>query len=158
MPGLTGLLSYITGHDREDVADPYLMRVSRRAWEDLGITPPVDDLAEIVDRHPILNKFYETYASADAVDRGTRVSQLEDPKIFRIRRGEWRGAVRYFPEDGVQWLCRNVQLSRYHEEDDAYNRLGDLERNGRLLPERDEREAARGDLYDSLHAPSQGAP
>lgn len=147
MHGLTGLPDYVTDHDREDVADPYLLRVGRRAWEDLGVNPPVDDLVETVNRHPILKKFYETYSSADAVDRGTPISQLDDPKVFRIRRGQWRGAVRYFPEDGVQWLCRNVSLSRYHEEDDAYDRLGDLERNHRLFPEDDERRAARGDQF-----------
>lgn len=147
MGGLTGLLQHIAGHDRDDVADPYLLRVSRRAWDDLGVTPPVDDLAECMDRHPILKKFYETYSSPEAVDRGTPISQLEDPKVFRIRQREWRAAVRYFPEDGVQWLCRNVQLSRFHEEGDAYDRLGGLERDGRLLPDGDERKAARSDRF-----------
>lgn len=147
MRGLEGLMGYITDHDREDVADPYLLRVSQRAWADVGVKPPTDDLAEVVDRHPILKKFYEVYSSADAVDRGTPIRQLEDPKVFRIRRAEWRGAVRYFPEDGTQWLCRNVSLAKYHEEDDAYNRLGQLERDNRLLPEPDERRTARGDQY-----------
>lgn len=147
MRGLTGLMGYITGHDREDVADPYLMRVSQRAWDDVGVDPPADDISEVVDRHPILKKFYEVYSAADAVDRGTPISQLEDPKVFRIKRNQWRGAVRYFPEDGTQWLCRNVSLAKYHKEDDAYNRLGELERNDRLLPEPDERRAARGDQF-----------
>lgn len=147
MRGLTDLTGYVADHDREDVADPYLLRVSQRAWDDVGLDPTTDGLSEAVDRHPILKKFYEVYSSAAAVDRGTPISQLADPKVFRIKRQEWRGAVRYFPKDGTQWLCRNVSLSKYHEEDDAYDRLGQLERTGRLLPDPDERNLARGDQF-----------
>jgi len=140
---LADRLGYITGHGQEHVSDPCLLRVSRRAWEDLGVDPPDEALAGVVEAHAILKKFYDTYSSVHAVDRGTPLSQAEDPKVFRIRREEWRAAVRYEPEDGIVWLCRAVSLAKFHREDDAYDRLGELERNGRLLPTPDERAEGR---------------
>lgn len=81
------------------------------------------------------------------MDTGTPIGQVKDPKVFRIRAGDWRAACRYFPDDGVQWLCRALALAKFHVEDDAYVEFGNFEAAGTLLPGEDERRRARGDQF-----------
>jgi hypothetical protein len=141
----SSLPCHVAGHTRNGIADPYVLRVSQRAWADLGEAPSAGDLAEAATRHRILKKFYETYLTPEAVDTGVPIDRLVDSKVFRIKSGDWRGAVRYMPDDGVLWLCRALSLAKHHDEHDAYVKFGTLEQNGLLLPNEEERQRARSD-------------
>jgi hypothetical protein len=142
------LLGSVTGHSRDDVADPYLLRISARAWKDLGESPPkAEPATDAADRLRIVRKFYDEFSMAERVDGGVPIGEVKDPKVFRIKAGDWRAAVRYIPDDGTPWMCRALSLAKYHEERDAYVEFGRLETQDRLLPTQKERRLARGDHF-----------
>lgn len=119
-----------------------------RGWEDLGEDrPPPEPPAVAAERHAIVGKFYDTFSGAGNVDRGRPLASVKDPKVFRIRSGGWRAAVRYTPEEGVVWLCRALSLAAFHDESDAYDEFGRLFDIGALLPTDDEQERARADYF-----------
>jgi len=109
--------------------------------------PPCEPPAAAAEKHEIVGKFYDTFSGAANVDYGRPIASVNDPKVFRIRAGGWRAAVRYTPEDGVVWLCRALSLAGFHDESDAYNEFGRLFDSGSLLPSEDEQERARGDYF-----------
>lgn len=125
-PALRSFLGHVV-HERADVANPYLLRVCARAWEDLGEDQPSSEPpAAAAQKHEIISKFYDTFSGAGNVDYGRPLASVNDPKVFRIRAGGWRAAVRYTPEDGVVWLCRALSLADFHDETDAYDEFGRL--------------------------------
>jgi hypothetical protein len=145
---LDSTLGQVIEHARSDVADPYLIRVSRRAWDDIGLAPPGSEPPrEAVKRSAIVRKLYDRFSDAASVNTGTRLKKVPDPAVFRIRADGWRAAVRYIPEDGVVWMCRAVSLAKFHEENDAYDQFGEFYKSGELLPTDEERRLARGDQF-----------
>lgn len=94
-----------------------------------------------------MRKFYEDFSDASRVDSGRTIDAVSDPKVFRIKTGDWRAAVRYIPEDGVVWMCRVVRLSKFRREQDAYAQLGAFCDSDVLLPADQERRQARGDQF-----------
>lgn len=144
---LSSLLGHV-GHSRADVGNPYLLRVSRRAWEDLGeASPPKEPPEEAAAKHRIVRKFYDEFSAADRVDGGVPIDTVEDPKVFRIKSGDWRAAVRYVPADGVVWMCRALSLANFNDEQHAYVEFGRLYDAGLLLPDDAEQKLARGDHF-----------
>jgi hypothetical protein len=122
--------------------------VSARAWADLNHDPPVEEPPiDAAKKLPILRKFYEYYSDASRVDDGVALSSVADSKVFRIKAGDWRAAVRYMPDDGVVWMCRVLALAKYSEEARAYAKLGKLHEDGLLLPTDEERRLARADQF-----------
>jgi hypothetical protein len=144
---LDSFLGHVADHDREDIADPYLVRVSARAWKDLGESPPATEPPPAAKLPRIVTKFYKEYSNAARVDNGVPIGQASDPKVFRIKSGDWRAAVKYLADDGVVWMCRALSLAKFQVEDDAYEEFGNIESAGTLLPNAKERRLARGDQF-----------
>jgi hypothetical protein len=145
---LDSLLGHITGHARGDVADPYLLRISVRSWGDIGDSPPrAEPPVEAAKRHRIVRKFYDQFSEPARVDSGVPIDAVSDRKVFRIKAGDWRAAVRYMPEDGIKWMCRALSLADFNDEQHAYVEFGNFHRRNVLLPDIAERRLATGDQF-----------
>lgn len=126
-----------------------LLRVTQAAWADLEISAPhrLDRANPLLARQEILQKFWERYSSPANIDRGTPISQLRHPKIFRLKAGQARAATWYDGDSGVVWLLRVLSLSKFHNENALYDHFGELENRSQLMPSMPELQLARGQQY-----------
>lgn len=134
--------SEIRNKTRPELPEILLLRLTDAVCGDLNVKRPADE-ALLAGEHELIQKFADEYKSAEAIDNGTLLQQAPRKGVFRIKRGEWRGATWADKEIGIVWLCRAVFLGSYKTEGQAYDAF---ERMGEdLFPTADEREAAAGD-------------
>lgn len=130
------------------LASHFLLRVSRRAWKDLGYVTALDrPYPDAPKSHELLREFFTKCAAPDRVDRGELLRQVHHRRVFRIRSAHWRGAV-WFDHDGaILWLLRVLSLAQFTREDRLYDEFAALERRRQLLPSTEEMLLAYGQQY-----------
>lgn len=139
----------------------YLLRLTERAWDDLGIPPQrrlrefpgSDAITAFLDsggnaaEFKVLAGFVEHGTQPARLDRGRTISTLRKPMVFRIRSSHYRSAVWWDAEIGVLWLLRALSLADFPDEAHAYDHFAELEQRAKLLPTTDERVSAAGEQY-----------
>lgn len=66
-----------------------------------------------------------------------RILSIDHPLVYRLRVSNERG-VTWVDEEGVVWLCA-VRRREEGSDDDAFSWLAELHRDGRLLPNNEDR-------------------
>lgn len=138
-----------TALSRPDLpASHYVLRLSQRAWKDLGFRTPVQRLdASVTRAHPLIAKFWDVARHPETIDRGETIRQVRHPRVFRIKAGDWRAAVWFDHDSAVYWMLRALALAKYSREDQLYSEFAELEKRRQLLPSTEELLVAQGEQY-----------
>jgi len=131
--------SEVRNKTRPELPEVLLLRLTDAVCEDLDVEHP-DDGALLASEHELIQKFADEYKSSEAIDSGEPLRQIPGKGVYRIKRGEWRGATWADKEVGIVWLCRAVFLGAFPTEDKAYDAFEEMGEG--LFPTDDEREAA----------------
>ncbi len=131
--------SEVQNKTRPELPPVLLLRLTDAVCGDLNVEHPKDD-ALLASEHELIQKFADEYKTPDAIDQGEPLRQVPGKGVYRIRRGEWRGATWADTDVGTVWLCRAVFLGSHPTEDDAYDAFEAM--GDDLFPTEDEREAA----------------
>ena len=131
--------SEVRNKTRPELPEILLLRLTDAVCGDLNVEPP-DDRTLLASEHELIQKFADEYKNAEAIDNGEPLRQVPGKGVYRIRRGEWRGATWADKEAGIVWLCRAVFLGAFPTEDKAYDAFEEMGQD--LFPTDDEREAA----------------
>lgn len=131
--------SEVRNKTRPQLPPVLLLRLTDAVCDDLDVEHPRDD-ALLASEHELIQKFADEYKTAEAIDNGEPLRQVPGRGVYRIRRGEWRGATWADTEIGTVWLCRAVFLGSHPTEDDAYDAFEAMGHD--LFPTDGEREAA----------------
>lgn len=103
--------------------------------EDLGMDLPPEEIDLGRVDHPLIA---ETARLAPGSPQGQkRILAIDEPLVFRLRQGAWRGATWFDEQRQIVWLVA-AHTREEGSRDDAYAYFATLHRNGRLLPDDDD--------------------
>ena len=134
--------SELSNRSRPELPATFILRIGETACSDLGISQPGEN-DDVGDQHPLLRKFIGTFTDPAAIDDGVPLAQMRGRGLYRIRAGDWRGAVWADTSNGVVWLCRAVRLANYPSEAAAYDALEAIGHDGIFPGEAESSDAQR---------------
>lgn len=121
--------------------DPACQRqIAAANWDALH---PLAELA-----HPVITKAAELYGNDPDNDPTPQpIASSSDPKLLKLRFGQWRAAIWLDPDTGVRWLCAaGLAKGGHRDHDDFYEQIADRVHRGHgsdLLPTKPDRDLLR---------------